>query len=93
MGQKPLQFENHPEHPEMRGKGLSAHMDVAACACFLCVCVRANRLGPAGDLLSMSPPTMIYLLHPYPTSPSTHTHTYVNAHMAKYSISSISVIR
>ena len=48
MGQKPLRWENHPEHPEMRGRGLSTHTDV-------CVCVCVCRQGPAGDLLPMSP--------------------------------------
>lgn len=65
----------------MRGRGLSARVDVCACMC---------GQGPAGDLLHpMNPPTMIYLLCPYPTSAHTDTQAHTDGHM----ISSISVIR
>lgn len=82
MGQKPLQWENHPEHPEMRGKGLSAHMDVSVCAhvcvcVYVCVCLQ----GPAGDLLSMRP----HDLFTVPLSDLTlHKHTHGQTHDFQY---------
>lgn len=62
----------------MRGRGLSASMDV-------CVCVGGGlceQASPAGDLLPMRPPWFIYcaLIQPLSAHSHTNTHRWRNQH-------------
>lgn len=70
-GVEAITLGESPRAPRNEGQGPVNEHRVGACASvYVCVC----RQGPAGDLLSMSPP-MIYLLCPYPTSLSAHIRT------------------